>query len=355
MNIQTFVDVVSLLPKEISVLVKGPTGIGKSHIVHQIAKKLKLSVIDRRLAQMTEGDLIGLPELVAGVTRFAPCDWYMDACKNPRIIFFDELNRATLEVQQCAFQIVLDRELNGHKLHEETRIYCAINVGPEYQVLELDPALQRRFWSIDLEPTVEDWLAWARTSQDIPNSVIEFISRFPSSLQHKGAMEPGKTYPNPASWHRLCVSLVHAKMNPDDLCGKGFVPDLFFPMCLGFIGLSDSIRFSGFVKEYISTFFVEDVIDETRWKERKGLIFALSHEKKNDLLQQVVDWIKLVRHLISNEEVDRCTELVRSCSDEMIVNFFNMIMETEDLETIKKFHKRLGKLVTDIINESRKY
>jgi len=355
MDIKTFVNVVSALPKEISVLAKGPTGIGKSQIFQQIGKRLGLPVIDRRLAQMTEGDIIGLPELVDGVTRFAPCDWFIRACKEPVILFFDELNRATLEVQQCAFQIVLDRELNGHKLHPQTRVYAAVNEGSEYQVLDMDPALLRRFWSMDIEPTKEDWITWAKTSDDISAATIEFINKFPSSLRHTGQMEPGKTYPNPASWHRLNTALTHAGMNPDDVCGSGNLPELFYPMCLGFIGQSDSVKFSDFVKEYVNKFFAEDVIDSTRWSNKKQSILDLNNDKKNSLLEQIIDWTKTEGNDISIDEVDRCVDLVKSCSEEMIVNFFNMVMETEDLDTIKKFHKRLGKLVTDIINESGKY
>ena len=77
-----------------------------------------------------------------------------------------------MEVQQCAFQIVLDRELNGHHLHPETRVYAAVNVGSDYQVLEMDPALQRRFWAMDLEPTTQDWINWAKSSKEIPSSVV---------------------------------------------------------------------------------------------------------------------------------------------------------------------------------------
>ena len=91
MDINTFVQVISKLPPQIAVLAKGPTGIGKSHIVHQIGDRLDMEVIDRRLSQMTEGDIIGLPELVDGVTRFAPIDWFVRACNEPVILFFDEL------------------------------------------------------------------------------------------------------------------------------------------------------------------------------------------------------------------------------------------------------------------------
>ena len=165
MDIKTATNIIPSLPADIAILVRGPHGIGKSQIFRQIAKNLGFAAedfIDRRLSQMTEGDLLGLPELTDGVTRFAPPDWFMSACKAPKVVLLDEFNRATPEVMQCGFQIVLDHELNGWKLHPETRVYAAINASAEYTVNEMDPALLDRFWTIDLEPTVEDWIEIGR-------------------------------------------------------------------------------------------------------------------------------------------------------------------------------------------------
>ena len=44
---------------EIPLMIRGRHGIGKSQSVYQIAAKLGLPVIERRLSQMTEGDKIG--------------------------------------------------------------------------------------------------------------------------------------------------------------------------------------------------------------------------------------------------------------------------------------------------------
>ena len=78
MDIKTFLKVAPALPPDIAILVRGPHGIGKSQLFRQVAEKLGFSqadFIDRRLSQMTEVDLLGLPELTDGVTRFAPPDW----------------------------------------------------------------------------------------------------------------------------------------------------------------------------------------------------------------------------------------------------------------------------------------
>ena len=349
MDIQTFIKSASALPPEISILAKGPTGIGKSHIFHTIGNNLKLPVIDRRLSQMTEGDIIGLPELIDGVTRFAPVDWIVKACNEPVILFFDELNRATLEVQQCAFQIVLDRELNGNKLHPETRVYAAVNEGSEYQVLDMDPALLRRFWAIDLEPTCEDWLLWASARKDIPDVVQTFIRNNPNFLRHTGDLEPGKVYPNPASWHRLCQSLLHANLDPDDYAGNKSLPDLLYPLCMGFIGETTTVKFVNYIIEYEKKFKAEDVLDD--WENKKEEIVKISEDKKNELIEQIMFYINREKDL-SLQQVLNCALYIKSCPDEIIVNFFNLIMETKEIVLIRKFHKHLGKLVTEIVNAS---
>ena len=58
MDIQTFNSIAPRLPAEIAILIQGPTGIGKSHLVHAIGADLELPVVDRRLSQMSEGDKI---------------------------------------------------------------------------------------------------------------------------------------------------------------------------------------------------------------------------------------------------------------------------------------------------------
>jgi hypothetical protein len=44
------------------VMVRGRHGIGKSQVAYQTADDLGLEVVERRASQMTEGDLLGLPD-----------------------------------------------------------------------------------------------------------------------------------------------------------------------------------------------------------------------------------------------------------------------------------------------------
>jgi MoxR-like ATPase len=59
-----------------------------------------LPVVERRASQMTEGDLLGLPDTATrsingrkATTWNAP-DWLVTACEQPVLLFLDEVDRA---------------------------------------------------------------------------------------------------------------------------------------------------------------------------------------------------------------------------------------------------------------------
>ena len=116
-------------------LIRGRHGVGKSEIVYQLAADMELPVVERRASQMTEGDLLGMPspEMVEVngelASVFRPFAWFIRACTEPVVLFFDEVDRATTEVRQGLFELMDSRKLAGWTLHEDTRIVSAINGG----------------------------------------------------------------------------------------------------------------------------------------------------------------------------------------------------------------------------------
>ena len=341
MDIKTFNSIAPRLPAEIAILIQGPTGIGKSHLVHAIGADMELPVVDRRLSQMSEGDMVGLPELVDGTTRFCPPDWYARACREPVVLFMDELNRATPEVIQAAFQIVLDRELNGHRLHPDTRVFAAVNVGAEYEVNEMDPALLRRFWSIELEPTHADFLAWAEGR--LAPVIVDFIRQHEEHLRPTGATEPGKVAPNPASWERLDKSLRHM--------GEVEQPtDVWYPVALGMVGVEAAIALVEFAKNWEQQVSAEDILD--RYDEVQDAVQEFEASKVNALIG------KLAANCKDNEWTAAQAANVAAFaadlkSSEMLVHLWNQVSTSQKLKNIQKLHKLIGKKVVDAVNAGR--
>ena len=255
MSIANFLATAPVLPREISLLLRGNHGIGKSQVVRQLATLANLPVIDRRLSQMTEGDMLGLPSIDGGVTRFNPPDWYQRACKEPVCLFLDELNRATQEVMQAAFQIVLDRELNGWRLHPETLVCAAVNSSASYKVNEIDPALLDRFWVVDLEPSVADWLNWARTS-GVHTDIVDFITSNEKWLDSPKNSEPGSVQPSRRSWERLSRAISGTTLM--ETPGS----QALYSLCLGFIGTEATITFTDYVKSVDARVSGEEILNK---------------------------------------------------------------------------------------------
>ena len=205
-------------------LIMGRHGIGKSEFVMQIASKLGMEVIEMRPSVMAEGDLSGLPfkgdeytihdGRTITSTRWSPPDWYLRACVKAVILFFDEADRGSMQVAQSLFQINDSRQLNGYRLHPETRIVACINggrFGSLYQVREMDLAEFDRYAKIQLEPTVAEWLSWADTDNNVLSEMVSFF-RNPENEKwlentKNDIPEPGKIYPSRRSWTRYSKTL----------------------------------------------------------------------------------------------------------------------------------------------------
>lgn len=352
MYVRTFIACALALPASTSVMVRGPHGIGKSQIIKQVARKLNLPVIDRRLSQMSEGDVIGLPSTDGNTTRFNPPDWFKRACSEPVCLFLDELNRASPEVMQAAFQIVLDRELNGHKLHPETRVFTAINSSANYNVNEVDPALLDRFWVVDLSPDVQDWLNWARSPEAefggaIHSVVTDFIASEPKWLDPpKQIVDPSDVHPSRRSWERVHAALVNAKIieEPRD--------ELFYSLVQGYLGNEAALTFTKFAQSVDFRISAEDIClkyDKVREKIKRmdrDRILAAIDKVEEYVHKKDIKWETKKGTTIA----DNVAAFMGDLDHELRIALFEKILKkgTDNIAAIKALHKPCIQHVLDV-------
>ena len=253
-----------VLNSRLPVLIRGRHGVGKSEVVYMIAEQRELPVVERRASQMTEGDLLGLPDTAdtsingrKATTWNAP-DWLVTACEQPVLLFLDEVDRATQEVRQGLFELTDSRKINGWHLHPETLIVAAVNGGEngaQYQVGEMDPAELDRWTVFDVEPTVEDWLNWAKPNVD--GVIWDFINQNRGHLEHTGDFEPNKVYPSRRSWKRFNDTSVPTGVFEE----KGNL-DLLFNLATAFLGFEASVALRDFVVNYAWQVTVDDLLNK---------------------------------------------------------------------------------------------
>ncbi len=357
MDIKTIKSIVPNLPPHIAALLRGPTGVGKSHVARGFADELGLPFIDVRGSTMDEAKVGGLPDMKAvdekKVATFVVPSWFKTACEQPCVIMLDELNRSMPSVQQAFFQIVLDRELGNdedgtpYRLHPETRVIAAVNAGNEYDVNEMDPALLRRFWVCDVEPTVADWVEWAEGA-DVDSIIIEFIKQEPGHWRvDPSEVEPGTVCPNPASWHRLSESLVHMGLAPAELAGQE-VPGHFYGILNGFIGTEAAIAFRDFVKNYELQITAEDILDgkvkaadvaDAPASQLAGLVEKLSnHAKENN-------W--------KSAQVKRVGKFAEEVGGEFLIQVFTGVQKAGNMKNLLPLNQMIGMKVVELVNAAR--
>ena len=320
MDFKTFVNVSKALPKDITVMIRGPHGIGKSQCVYQLADHFGLPMMERRLSQMTDGDMIGVLDdddsyVVGGrkATEFRPPRWLLECVEQPHVIFLDEINRATPEVMQAAFQLVLDREIAGVKIHPDSRIFAAVNASAEYQVNEMDPALRDRFFIVDLQPTTEDWLEWAKDRLD--GALCEFIRQNPQHLECRENVEADRITPSRRSWERVNHALVTA-------------------------GVVD--------KKFDRQISAEDILD--KWNAKvKGKVKAAPQEQLNGVLEKVVDhsengdW--------TQKQVDNAFKFMKELPGELVIAMWTKLTD-RNFKNAQKLHKQCSQLLLEVIGET---
>ena len=274
-------------------MIRGRHGIGKSEVVYQIAKNLEMPIIERRASQMTEGDLIGMPDNTKddNVTSWKPPDWFYRACKEAVVVFLDEIDRAVLEVRQGIFELADSRKINGWVLHPDTLIVAAVNGGihaAHYQVNEMEPAELDRWTVFDVEPTVEDFLEFSKGK--LEEVILDFIRQDNRHLEHFKDFEPGKVYPSRRSWFRLNKTIVTSGVLQKEKSTS--VLASMFHLANGYVGLEAASALRDFYQNYDSQVSVEDILVH-------GKLDLLKKWK----IQQFADFSdKLVEHPLLNVE-----------------------------------------------------
>ena len=299
----TFLSVVPhILDAKLPVLLRGRHGVGKSEVVYQTAAVRGLPVVERRASQMTEGDLLGLPDTAdtdidgrKATTWNAP-DWLVTACTQPVVLFLDEVDRATMEVRQGLFELTDSRKINGWHLHADTLIIAAVNGGEhgaQYQVGEMDPAELDRYTVFDVEPSHEDWLDWAKDNVD---SVLwDFINQNRQHLEHAGDFEPNKVYPSRRSWDRL-----NQTVTPMGCFSEGGDLDMLFNLTTAFCGFEAAVAVRDFVASYDRQVTVEDILD-------------------NGEIDKTTDWT-INEHSALVEKMEAAETFKPELTDDQIVN-----------------------------------
>ena len=243
------------LEQKIPLYVHGGTGIGKSEVVEDSAKKIaekrkriyvnwnnlsrdeKKDIInnpskyfflkDERLAICDPTDMKGIPDLklldddlqVKVVEWRIPYWLYLSSLKGAEgIIFFDEMTNAPQSVQVSAYQIINDRALGEVAISPGVMCVAAGNrLEDRAGTFEINRPLRNRFTHVTLnapgitDKCENDWGSWA-LEHGVDFRIVTFLMQNPRLLNPKENLETDEmAFPTPRSWGKLCSPLIMGK------------------------------------------------------------------------------------------------------------------------------------------------
>lgn len=218
------------------VCLMGPTGIGKTEIVRQVAEEKGLAFLSYSVTHHTRQSAIGLPRLterqVDGrtvcVTEYTLSEiiaevWRTmeESGKDRGILFLDEFNCASETLRPAMLQLLQSKTFGPHALPEGWMLVLAGNPG-EYNAsaTALDPVMADRMRLLWLTPDYPAWRAYM-TERGVHPMVLSYLDdhRGHFYVFEKGADGTGLV--TARGWEDLSVLL---KMMEE----KGFPVDLTF-------------------------------------------------------------------------------------------------------------------------------
>lgn len=222
---------------DVPVFLHGPSSEGKSARVKQIDPGCTIlylrnatpdSLNGRSVYNQSTGEMIDIPPVWLKKVQ-AKCEEEPDRL---HVVFFDEINNALPSIQGMAFNIVLDREVNGiWKLPENARIVAAGNdMQDSLAAQQLAAPFFNRFAHVYIQTTTEKWLKWARKNKIHP-AIYAYIA-YKQGETLRSRFDGEKPNADPRKWE-MASKMLYATGRPEmlrSLVGED-ITDEFVQFC----------------------------------------------------------------------------------------------------------------------------
>lgn len=278
-------------------------GVAKSALGKSIAEKMGFRYMDIRLSMVDETD-VGLYPSVTEINvngtmvkclDFVVPRWAIEANKQPTIIHFEELNRASQQVRNAALQILLERQIGtDFTFNENVLMMSSGNLGDEdgTDVEEFDAALNNRLVHLNHTLSTDEWIN-DFSVHNCHGLITSFIKAHPEQMYKTS--ENTKGYATPRSWTMLSEFIV---------CNYGVdaSPRDFLPMlkevASGYIGNS-SVKFIQYCEDMLNI-SIQDVLNN--YDGIKKDLEKYNRDKNSELIQSLkeIDISKLNEKQLQN-------------------------------------------------------
>lgn len=262
------------------VFIWGAPGIGKSSLVQEFAAQVGLDCVSLLGSQLAPEDLIGVPQIAEGKSRFCPPA--MIAREEAYCLFLDELNACSHEVQKAFYSLIHERRLGDYELAAGSIVIGAGNRAQDSAIVKpMSSALINRMVHVQLKASHRDWMEWAGRNAIHP-LVLEYLQTRPDHLWS----QPPKTeepFSTPRSWHMLSDALTAYGESLDDARIEA--------LAYGCLTPHHATQFKAFVKQVRSRFDLASILKgDLAWPDRpedRDVLYFLAQSFRAQLLKEL--------------------------------------------------------------------
>lgn len=178
--------------KRIPMLISSP-GMGKSAMIHEVAREFNLFLIDVRGSSLQPVDANGLPGYNEDKTKakFVPMDMFpLENDPIPEgysgfLIFFDELNSTHKSVIPALYKVVLDRKIGQDKIHPKALMAAAGNRMTDNAIVNpMGTAMDSRVIHLFAKSDYKGWLENVAYPKEYDHRVTSFINYKPTLINN---------------------------------------------------------------------------------------------------------------------------------------------------------------------------
>lgn len=327
MNFEQFSLYNSLLDANTPRLVEGPTGIGKTSYIKQMAEAAGADFIHISIPEYEVSDLVGMPVITGDRVGFTKPFWWPS--NNLTYILLDEIDRGSLDVQPVIMGLCLSRTIGGRRLPSDVVIFAARN-GEKYMTYPLDQAVMNRFGVVKLKPTVDEWVTWAEQNQ-LNKSVVNYIREVPEALDTPMSMigAANTSCPSRRSWAMFATFMDNAESHT-------LQDDFLYEACESFIGRAAAAQF---VSRYKSGYRIPSI---------KEIFYKARSPEKYTTTQMLWSIDKAVKFLVEQDAtlLKPAIDFYSDSGDTVLASFIAALPSSfvDELSSFPKVTHLLNKL-----------
>lgn len=265
------------------VFVWGAPGIGKSALIERFSEEVGLPCVSLLGSQLAPEDIIGIPQIKGNVSEFLPPK--MIARTEPYVLFLDELNACSQEVQKAFYSLIHERRIGEYHLPEGSIVIGAGNRSQDSAIVKtMSSALINRMFHVQLTVNPREWIHWAQENGIHP-WVTDYIIQRPDHL----FSEPPKTeepFSTPRSWHILSDALKEYHAEEVEVSSE-----TIRMLCYACLTPSHAGMFLAFTKNIKNRHMLDEIIaKEAKWPANpkdRDILYFLAQSFRTKLINEL--------------------------------------------------------------------